>query len=107
MTKRKCWHEYPRAANGDMLSYPDWKSTMDEANPFDAELFFKGFTRGRSSALAVFTTGLGMEVPMFLSNLEEIFRLIKNGHISGRWIVVKKGQNYGIAIEELPAGAAP
>ena len=74
---------------------------MSEAKPFDSELTFTRFERGRSSALAIFTTDLGVEAPMFLSNLDEIFNMIERGRISGRWIVVKKGQNYGIAAEEI------
>lgn len=102
MTKRKCWHEYPASSLG-MASYPDWTTRMEPAEPFDAILTFDTFSRGRSSAVAWFITDKDTSAPMFLSNLQEIVHLLKDGQISGRWIVVKKGENYGIALEELPS----
>ncbi len=100
--KRKCWHEYPVNVNGDMSAYPSVYDQMAPAEPFDAELTFDRFARGRSSAVALFDLCTGVSAPMFLSNLQEIIHILKDGKIRGRWIVVKKGENYGIAIEELP-----
>lgn len=100
--KRKCWHEYPWKDGDIMESYECWGTTMREASPFHTTLKFLYFTRGRSSSLAWFVTSDGITVPMFLSNLEEIIPSLENGQITATWIVVKKGQNYGVAIEELP-----
>jgi hypothetical protein len=66
---------------------------------FRATLEFKGFQRGRSAAYAIYTKAddPAWQVTMFLSDLGDV---IERGEapflLTGHWIFVKHGQNYGI-----------
>ncbi len=104
MKIRKCWHEAPQMKNGDMSPYPSWNDTMQPCEPFETTLRFCSISRGRSSAIALFFRSDGRQVPMFMTHLQEVIPLLKDGALKARWVVVKMGENYGVALEEPPVG---
>lgn len=84
-----------------VTSYPagckdvDWRPN----EPFEATLKLVGQSRGRSSALFEWEdVKTGTCYPMFMSSLGDLIEntLINYGLVHGKWIVVKKGANYGI-----------
>lgn len=92
---------------GSLMSYPlgeiDWRNA-DE--PFFAVLNFTGFTRGRSAARAEFTiNGRGGTAEMFLRDLSDMVRAgyFFKPSMDGHWVVVKRGENYGVRLASLDA----
>jgi hypothetical protein len=80
---------------------PKWRDNT----PFEARLALAGMRRGRSAAYFMFTDEDGHEYPMFMSDLETL--LCSPGGVAGgitggqscpRWVVQKRGQNYGIRL---------
>ena len=58
-----------------------------------------GYSRGRSAAyFNLVSKATGMKCSMFLTDMTDILTTvnINKGKIKGRWIFVKRGQNYGI-----------
>lgn len=95
-THNKVW-------DGDRYVMPEWRPA-DE--PFFAVLRFTGFSRGRSAARAIFTiNGRGGTVAMFLRDLSEMVRAgyFFKESMDGHWIVVKRGENYGVRLAALNA----
>lgn len=100
--------EAPYDRNGNLLDYAEYGDVDWRPNtPFRATLTYDTFTRGQSSAKLVWVDAEGHRYPMFLSGLDAILRsgepIIAGGlgfpmRITATWIVVKRGQNYGIAV---------
>lgn len=100
------WHPTTNA----LITYPRlgidniWWRPADK--PFFAVLNFTGFTRGRSAARAEFQINTrGGTVEMFLRDLSD---MLKAGHfikpsMDGHWVVVKRGENYGVRLASLDA----
>lgn len=67
--------------------------------PFHATLTVTGMSRGRSAAYFQWTGG-GRTFPMFMVDMLSLILAteIDHGTVSGRWIVCKRGQNYGIKL---------
>ena len=66
---------------------------------FKDTLKFKGFERGRSSAVGIFTNEDGtLSSSMFLSNLSDVILLggCDLTNLSGYFCMCKKGANYGL-----------
>lgn len=100
------------------LSQP-YLTPMVPNTPFTDRLQLLGFERGRSSAVFTWAASDGRRFQMFLVDMLEAIRLFGmepaqvppeaiparwadwreevKGYCSGRWHVVKRGQNYGIA----------
>lgn len=72
---------------------------MLKPTPFEATLELHDFGRGRSSVTFEFTNkDTGATYPMFV---KEMFTLVRQnklncGVISGWWVFIKRGTNYGI-----------
>ncbi len=67
---------------------------------FAATLRLVGTTRGRSAAYFRWVDDhSGRTYPMFMSSLAELLLsdVVVRGVASGRWVGVKRGENYGIA----------
>ena len=68
----------------------------------ELELEYVTFERGRSGISFIWKDGSGTEYPMFAT---EVDRLIRSGMMSrkirGLWSAEKRGQNYGVMLEEL------
>lgn len=94
----------PFSQQGSLLHYErdvpwgtgaDWRPN----EPFEATLTLARISRGRSAAYFVWEDEEGRTFPMFMSNVADLIKggiSVVNGTVTGRWDVVKKGQNYGI-----------
>ena len=103
---------------GELLSYDgDYRArgnvtrkTKDEAR-FTGELTYLKYSRGRSSALLVFTDGTQVkwvehlpaeprQFPFFMTHADEIIPLLVKGKIKGTFVPTKMGTNYGWMLEK-------
>lgn len=85
-------------------TWPDVQEWRDN-EPFEAVIQFKGTERGRSAAFFRWeNVDTGQMYPMFISDIGHMImqgtRFEEGGTIRGRWYVVKRGQNYGIRLED-------
>lgn len=64
--------------------------------PFQDELKFVGFSRGRSAAGANFTNEKGQKFYMFLTDFTTAVPALQNGVLKGTFMYVKRGRNYGV-----------
>jgi hypothetical protein len=89
-----------------LLHYPEsWRGIEWRPAPaFDASLRFDDYSRGRSAAYFNWMDdSTGLRYPMFLADLADLIRganLLQGETLTNRWRVVKRGQNYGIAVED-------
>jgi hypothetical protein len=81
--------EYP---NNRRTVGPEWRDN----EPFNDTLTYAGYGRGRSAAYFVFTRSDGKEVTMFMKDFDALIRQMVNGKVSGRFVFIKRGQNYGV-----------
>ncbi|VWC90391.1 hypothetical protein BLA17378_04526 [Burkholderia aenigmatica] len=91
-------YQIPFDTNGNQLGYPvTWRGIEWRDNePFEDTLIYKGYGRGRSSAVLIFKrASTGTEVQFFMSDFDDIVNCLLRGAVSGRFDFVKKGQNYG------------
>lgn len=85
-----------------MLSYTSHdpeRTEWRENTPFLATLDLVGSERGRSSVIFWFIDSItNTKYPMFVSSLESLIlnSTLEYGTVSGGWISVKRGSNYGI-----------
>jgi hypothetical protein len=98
--------------NGNSLChYPGWYG-QDEVTewrpnePFTKMLHLIEMQRGRSAAYFIWYDEDNNRYPMFMSDMFDLVKHgeIKNGRVFARWIVKKRGQNYGVGLfkDELP-----
>jgi hypothetical protein len=68
---------------------------------FTATLILDSMRTGRSAKYLVWRDADGHHYPMFISDLTTMLPLVtvRRGVVSGTWIVRKKGQNFGIALD--------
>lgn len=97
-------HPGPRKVEEDGETWPnvrEWRGN-DE---FEATLVLRGTERGRSAAFFRWQVlggdlQTGLFLPMFMTDVGHLIvqgkHLEPGGVVSGRWFVVKRGQNYGI-----------
>lgn len=74
---------------------PDWRPNV----PFAATLHLAETRRGRSAAYFIWRDDDGREFPMFISDMLLLVQsgvAIAGGAVSTRWMVTKRGANYGI-----------
>lgn len=89
---------------GNLLHYPEvwWGHTLEwrEVRPFEATLQLEDYGRGRSAAYFHWKDEQGHGYPMFLKDFVETLLALdsKRGQVKGTWRVVKRGQNYGLAL---------
>jgi hypothetical protein len=83
---------------------PDWRPI----EPFDATLTISDMHRGRSAAYFECVDGDGHKFPMFMTDLLDVIRTmdVRRGTVAGRWVVGKRGQNYGIRLAAVEGGAS-
>jgi hypothetical protein len=107
--------------SGDLIGYVNYTASGDAAEvghgenrekiewrpadiPFEATIEFTGFERGRSAARAAFRIKeTGGKAFMFLKDIEDALmagREIQKT-LSGQWVVVKRGSDFGIRIAHL------
>lgn len=87
---------YASFGPGEMGPRVEWR----ENNPFADTLVLVGMERGRSAARFIWQNEAGnVRYPMFPMDLLDIAILhgITNARVTGEWIVMKRGANFGIA----------
>lgn len=92
-------YEIPFDANGNMLSYPDFRTAEKKSvYVFPENMTVDGFSRGRSSAQFTLIDSKGKKYCMFMSDMFDMISRtdILKGQVAGEWTFVKKGTNYGL-----------
>lgn len=93
----------PFDKNGNMLGFQhdygieEWKDNFE----FQDEIQFSCFSRGQSSAKAIFNSNLNKKKYfVFLADLGDMLKhgVEENGIIKGIFTFSKRGQNYGIKL---------
>ncbi|MER7281183.1 hypothetical protein ABT369_42790 [Dactylosporangium sp. NPDC000244] len=112
--------EVPYDERGNLLFYVDERFgysyldgeysvpyTMRPNDPFRATLTVDSMRTGRSAKYLIWRDEHGHHYPMFISDLTAMLPLVtvRLGEVSGTWIVRKKGQNYGIALDAGRTGS--
>lgn len=64
--------------------------------PWDDELIYDGYYRGRSAAGATFTNAKGQRFTVFMTDLDKFIPFMVKGKITGKFIYCKRGANYGV-----------
>lgn len=93
--------------NGDLLPYAPtgWQLSAGAAwldnVPFHATLELGGIERGRSAAHFLWNDAdSGANYQMFMTDVADLMQSaqgVQGGKVRGWWIVVKRGNNYGVA----------
>lgn len=103
MTKKKTPklpEQVPFDENGNMLGYiSPWGAKnveMRDNVEFEATLSHTGVFRGRSAATFYWKDENGVTYPMFLNVMSKSVPLIVDGKLSGKFVVIKRGQNYSV-----------
>jgi hypothetical protein len=68
-----------------------------EQTRMHASLRFVRIASGRSAVNAIFKDTNGKEYPVFLRDFEDLIPKMACGLVTGWWIGVKRGQNFGLA----------
>jgi hypothetical protein len=89
-------YQIPFNKDGSQLSYHgygfhEWRDNFE----FEDTLEYVAYSKGRSSVGFEFKRSDGTMVSMFLTDLDTILPLMKNGQITGRFTFTKRGENYG------------
>jgi hypothetical protein len=66
--------------------------------PWDDELTYDDFYRGRSAAGAIFKNAAGQIFTVFMKDLGIFIPHMVNGKIKGKFIYCKRGMNYGVTL---------
>ena len=97
------WHYPPPKEAVENPNVPIGKRpTLEwrEVRPWHDTMLVTGIQRGRSAAFFLMIGGeRGQDsFPMFLSDFADMVKTatVERGTVTGWWVVVKKGQNYGI-----------
>ena len=102
------WHFPPDLRR--YAGYPEAKTPTIEwrdVKPWEDTMLVIGTQRGRSAAFFLLVSGNGDSYPMFMSDAADMMQraVVTRGTITGRWTIVKKGQNYGIKfLEDIEGG---
>lgn len=85
------WELQEYAGYGDI----EWRPN----EPFEATLLLVNYERGRSAARFIWEDSTtSTRYPMFMSGMVDLVKghRIEKGAATATWIVVKRGQNYGL-----------
>lgn len=78
--------------------YVEWRAN----EPFTARLTLSGMESGYSAKYVVWKNAEGQSFPMFVTDLMDLIRrwsgTLDAGTLTARWMVAKRGQNYGIRL---------
>lgn len=68
--------------------------------PWEDQLIYDSFYRGRSAAGGIFKNSIGQRFTVFMTDLDKFIPLMVNGKIKGTFIYCKRGMNYGVTLFE-------
>lgn len=82
----------------EYAEYVHWRDNI----PFEATMELIGFGRGMSSARFHWRDHEGYQYEMFMKEMGDLVMAttIERGIVHGRWIICKRGQNYGLKFVE-------
>lgn len=78
--------------------YEEWRENL----PFEATMTIDGMTSGYSAKHTLWRDEQGRTYPMFVADVVDLLREAHTyrGTVTAKWIVRKRGQNYGIRFYE-------
>ena len=96
---------YPVDANGNMLEYDGYlygatKYSEKDIVEFEETMTFQHYTKGRSSLRFILKDSKDKEWSMMAQCIDCFVKQSVKGVLSGKWIMCKRGQNYGLLIVE-------
>lgn len=87
----RTWSPPPRRVG------PDWRPNV----PVARVLRLDGTARGRSAAYFLWKDEQGRQFPMFITDMADVVRAgvaTAGGLVNARWMVAKRGTNFGIRL---------
>lgn len=94
---------YPVDEKGNMMEYDGYgskRSGEKDIVEFEETMTFKYYTKGRSSLRFILVDSQGREWSMMAQCIDSFVQRSINGVLTGKWIMCKRGQNYGLLIVE-------
>lgn len=94
---------YPVDENGNMLEYDGYGSKPTgekDIVEFEETMTFQHYIKGRSSLRFILKDSKGREWSMMVQCIDYFVKHSVNDVLSGKWIMCKRGQNYGLLIVE-------
>ena len=94
---------YPVDINGNMLEcdgYGVRRHGEKDIVEFEETMAFQYYTKGRSSLRFILKDSKGNIWSMMAQCIDDFVKHSVNGVLSGKWVVCKRGQNYGLLIVE-------
>ena len=92
---------YPVDENGNMIDYDGSKRSGEkDIVEFEETMTFQYYTKGRSSLRFILVDSQGREWSMMAQCIDYFVKHSANGVLSGKWIMCKRGSNYGLLIVE-------
>lgn len=99
------------SSTGDMLEYSPtdqvWNYSSKMYVPvlwkdnyaFKDTLEYEGYERGRSSCIIKFRcVTVNNRVRMFMTDFDNVVRMMKDGKVTGEWTFAKRGANFGVML---------
>lgn len=94
---------YPVDEKGNMLEYDGYGVTVfgkKDIEEFEETMTFKYYTKGRSSLRFILEDSKGAIWSMMAQSIDSFVQRSVNGVLTGKWIMCKRGQNYGLLLIE-------
>lgn len=94
---------YPIDANGNMLEFIGYGSKPvgeKDIVEFEETMTFLCYTKGRSSLRFILEDSKGGVWSMMAQCIDTFVQKSANGKLTGKWIMCKRGANYGLLIVE-------
>ncbi|MEG2707338.1 MAG: hypothetical protein RR959_08355 [Erysipelotrichaceae bacterium] len=95
---------YPVDINGNMLDYDGYgvNTRFGEKDivEFEETMTFLYYTKGRSSLRFILEDSKGGIWSMMAQCIDTFVQKSANGKLTGKWIMCKRGANYGLLIVE-------
>jgi hypothetical protein len=89
---------------GNLMHFPsdfyEAAVTWATNDPFEVWLTIESVRSGRSAKYVVWTSPLGRQFPMFVTDLVDMIKRgsVSGGRCKGPWMVRKRGMNYGLVL---------
>lgn len=94
---------YPIDKLGNMIEYVGYGSEKVSENiieDFEETMTFQYYTNLRSSLRFILNDSKGREWSMMAQCIDSFVKNSVNGVLTGKWIMCKRGQNYGLLLVE-------
>lgn len=95
---------YPVDKSGNMLEYCGYGTNLPcgekDIVEFEETMTFQYYTKGRSSLRFILKDSKGNVWSMMAQCIDSFVQRSINGVLTGKWVMCKRGQNYGLLIVE-------